>query len=303
MTEIIYFDRKTRREEKEKIYGKFFLEILYGKGILFRVLSLLLLPLFAKVPFLSKLYGYFQKSRWSRWKIPLFIRAYEVDSSEFKDSVESFTSFNAFFIRHLKLESRPITLSREIAILPADGRYLVFPHIEEATGFWVKGKKFSLSTLLQDKDLAARYECGSMVIARLCPVDYHRFHFPCSCIPSPAHPINGPLFSVNPIALKRNIEILSENKRVITELTTEDFGKILYIEIGATYVGTIHQTYTPHMHYDKGAEKGYFSFGGSCLILLFEPNRILFEQDLIDHSLKKIEVRGFLGQPLGRIFR
>lgn len=186
-----------------------------------------------------------------------------------------------------------------VAVMPADARYLVFPRIDQSDGFWVKGKTFSLSTLLQSPQLAKRYCQGAMVIARLCPVDYHRFHFPCECVPTQATLMNGPLYSVNPIALKRNIGILSENKRMVTELKTQHFGKVLYIEVGATYVGSIHQTYAPNHLQPKGAEKGYFSFGGSCLILLFEPGKMIFDQDLIDISAKKMEVRGLLGQSLG----
>jgi len=164
----------------------------------------------------------------------------------------------------------------------------------------VKGKRFSLKSLLQDDELAERYAEGAMAMARLCPVDYHRFHFPCECVPGKPRLINGLLYSVNPIALKRNIEYLSQNKRMITELETENFGKILYMEVGATYVGSIHQTYTPGKACAKGEEKGYFAFGGSCLLVLFEPNKIAFDQDLIDFSAKRMEVRGLLGQSLGR---
>ena len=300
MNEITFLDRKTRREEKEKVYGQFFIEMLYGDGFLPRFFSFLFLPLFARIPFLSKLYGSFQKSAMSRFKVKPFIRAYQIDASEFLDPVDSFASFNDFFIRRLKPECRPIENGDDVAVLPADARYLVFQNIEKADGFWVKGKKFSLKELLQDEDLAARYASGAMLMARLCPVDYHRFHFPCQCTPGEAKLINGPLYSVNPMALKRNIEILSENRRMITALESQTFGTVQYIEVGATYVGSIHQTFAAGKSYAKGDEKGYFSFGGSCLILLFEPGRIVFDQDLIDASMKKMEVRGQLGQSLGR---
>ena len=82
----------------------------------------------------------------------------------------------------------------------------------------------------------------------------------------------------------------------VRTLKTKEFGDILFIEVGTTYVGTIHQTYTPHEPYMKGAEKGYFSFGGSCLILLFEPSRVTFEPDLVG---TEFEVLGKMGQPLG----
>src|SRR6202044_707631 len=104
--------------------------------------------------------------------------------------------------------------------------------------------------------LAEQFANGSVVLARLCPCDYHRFHFPCDAIPGPAKLINGPLYSVNPIALCKNLSILSENKRMITELETDHFGKVLYIEVGATNVGSIHQTFTPYQRYKKGDEKG-----------------------------------------------
>lgn len=300
MPEITYIDRVTKREEKEKVYGRIFLKMLYGRGLLSRLFSSFALPLFSRVSFLSELYGALQKSRLTRRKVKPFIEAYRIDPLEFALPVEAFNSFNDFFIRKLKKEVRPFAQGEDVLILPADARYLVFPDISKADGFWVKGQKFTLQELLDDDALAAQFEGGSMAMARLCPVDYHRFHFPCDNVPGEPRLINGPLFSVNPIALKRNIRIISQNKRMITLLHTERFGSVLYLEIGATYVGSIHQTYAANKPVRKGDEKGFFSFGGSCLVLLFEPNRIVFDADLIDASARKMEVRGLLGQSLGR---
>lgn len=299
MTAPRYIDRKSRQEMTEKVYGKFYIDLLYGTSWFSKVLSSLVLPLFSHINFLSKLYGAIQKSRLSKKKIKPFIQKFHVDTSEFLDPVDSFQSFNDFFIRKLKPEARPIAPGNDIAVLPADGRYLVYENIQKVDGFFVKGKKFSLETLLKSSELAHKYAQGSMVIARLAPVDYHRFHFPVSCHPEEPQQINGPLFSVNPRALKKHVNILAENKRVITPLRTENFGPVLFIEVGATYVGSIHQTFIPHKLMVKGAEKGYFSFGGSSLILLFEPFCIEFDRDLIEASHRRIEVLGQMGQSLG----
>ena len=293
---IIFLDRATKEEEEEKVYGRAFIEAMYGKSSL---LSSWCLPLIACHPFASKLYGSLQSSRWSRRKVLPFIEKFGVETSEFLYPPEFFTSFNDFFIRKLTRESRPFAGGKDVAILPADGRYLVYPDVEKADGFVVKGKKFSLEELLQDEKLAKTYAKGSMVIARLCPTDYHRFHFPCSCLPSSPKRIEGDLHSVNPLALRKKIEILSQNKREITELQTSNFGKVLFIEVGATFVGSIHHTFSPNEAYAKGDEKGYFSFGGSSLILLFEPGRIQFDQDLIEASAGKLEVKALMGQSLG----
>jgi phosphatidylserine decarboxylase len=299
MPEIIYLDRLTKEKKQEKVYGKFFIDLLYRDTFLSRVLSFFILPLTARFSFFSRLYGFFQKTSISRYKITPFIKKFEIDTSEFLEPVSHFHSFNDFFIRRLKPEARPIHREESRAILPTDARYLVFPDIREFPHFFVKGKKFSLKELLKNEELVDKYKTGSMVIARLCPVDYHRFHFPCRAIPRKPRLINGALFSVNPVALQRNVKILSENKRMITMLATTHFGNLLYLEVGATHVGSIHQTFLANKMYEKGDEKGYFSFGGSCLILLFEPNRIHFDQDLLKSSAQNQEVRGLMGQSLG----
>jgi phosphatidylserine decarboxylase len=113
-------------------------------------------------------------------------------------------------------------------------------------------------------------------------------------------PIKGPLYSVNPIALRQNIRILATNKRCITQLQTENFGKVLLLEIGATCVGSICQTFCPNANIAKGSEKGYFQFGGSSTITIFEPGRIRFDQDLIDHSQQHREVFAHMGDHVGR---
>ncbi len=297
MNDITYKDRGTGELKKEKIYGKFFLEMLYGNNLFSR---LLLLPLFAHVPFFSNLYGKRQKRKKSRTKIIPFIRDFHVDVSEFADPIESFDSFNDFFIRKLKPGVRPIKGGKDVAVFPADGRHLVFPNLEKVEGFYVKGQKFDLRTFLNDEKLFQKYREGSMVISRLCPTDYHRYHFPCSGTPGRAKLINGPLFSVNPIALRKHFSILSENKRVITLIETIAFGTLLYIEVGATCVGSIQQTYIAGQPCKKGDEKGYFEFGGSCVILLFEPNTIAFDQDLIETSSQYIETYAKMGTVLGR---
>ncbi len=299
MKEIRYIDRVTGKEEIEKIYGRWALVILYGEKPIYRFLSFFLLPLVARVPLFSHFYGWMQKRKNSRKKIKPFIEHFQVNTGEFQKEVKEFTSFNDFFIRKLKYTARPIAKGDDKAVLFADGRYLFYPNLSSIDSFLVKGKRFSLPELLQDQTLASRYEDGEMVMVRLCPTDYHRFHFPFDCIPERPVYINGPLFSVNPWALQRNIRILSENRRMRTLLKSKEFGDVLYIEIGATYVGSIIQTFAPDLPYHKGDEKGFFSFGGSCIILLFEKGRIKFDADLLKNSANGIETKGLLGQSMG----
>lgn len=298
MEPITYINRETGLQEVEKVYGEKALRFLYGNTLFSRWFGAPLVFLLSKIPFFSAAYGALQKSSYSQKKIKPFIDEFEVDPSDFLEEVGEFKTFNDFFIRKLKPEARPIVPGPNIAIIPADGRYLFYPHIEESDGFVVKGKKFQLSDLLEDVILASKYAQGTMVMARLCPSDYHRFHFPCDCIPGESKFINGWLYSVNPIAIKRDVTIFTQNKRTLCELKTKDFGDVLYLEIGATNVGTIHETYTPFLPHPKGSEKGYFSFGGSSLILLFEPGKLVLDSDLTAHPHQ--EIRCLMGQSMGR---
>ena len=299
MTPIYYIDRKSGEKKIEKIYKAQGFELLYSKGKLNRLLKKVLLPIISCWPFFSKIYGALQKLPSSASKIMPFIQSFEVDEQEFLDPAASFKSFNDFFIRRLKPEARPIDTNPLSAVIPADGRYYFYENIETCDGFLIKGKKFELERLLASPALASEFKGGGMVLARLCPSDYHRFHFPCSCLPGPTKCLNGYLYSVNPIAIKQNIRTYTQNRRTLCELQTDLFGKVLYLEIGATCVGSIRETYFPGIEQDKGAEKGYFEFGGSALVLLFKQGAIVFDDDLLEATKEGLEIRCLMGQRMG----
>lgn len=287
---ITFFNRLTGRLETEAVYGEGFLRFTYESP-----LGALPLHALVKRAAFSKWYGSRMDAPASREKVAPFLATYGLDTTEFADSPDSFRTFNEFFYRKLKPKARPIAPGDGVITFPADGRHLVLPDIAACTDFFIKGTRFDLPALLRDASLAARFAHGSMLISRLCPVDYHRFHFPCAGTPGPARPVDGPLYSVSPIALRRRASIHWENKREITLLRTPALGDVLLLEVGATCVGSIVQTYTPDAPVEKGAEKGYFRFGGSCFITIFEPGKIRFSDDLLEHSRAGREVYARMG--------
>ncbi len=296
MEAIRYFNRHTGELETEQVYGEGFLRWSYGNP-----LGAIALTSFVKRPFFSSWYGRRMSAAKSAARVLPFIRQYGLDSADFADEPDFYKSFNAFFYRKLKPGARPVDPDESVAVFPADGRHLGFNKASEIEGVFVKGQKFDLAGLLGSADLAARYEHGALVLSRLCPVDYHRFHFPAAGVPGETRAIPGPLFSVNPIALRQRLAYLWTNKRTVTELVTENFGTVLLMEIGATCVGTIGQTFTPGKPVAKGDEKGYFAFGGSSTITLFEPGAIRLESDLADYSARQIELYARVGSRMGRV--
>ena len=291
---ITFFNRSTGQIEQEAIYGEAPLRFAYEHPV-----GRMALELFVKRSLFSRWYGWRMDRPASRDRVLPFIEKYHLDTREFAAPPESFATFNEFFYRKLKPASRPIDATPGTLTFPADGRHLGFQNVSELDGIFVKGQRFSLPELLQDPALAERYAHGTLILSRLCPVDYHRFHFPAAGTPGPTRLLNGPLYSVNPIALRRNISYLWQNKRCLTPLETTDHGTILLMEIGATNVGSILQTHPPGQPAAKGAEKGYFAFGGSSTLTLFEPGRITLAEDLRQHSAHQRELYARMGDVMG----
>ena len=60
------------------------------------------------------------------------------------------------------------------------------------------------------------------------------------------------------------------------------------VEVGAFGVGSIVQTSAPGKH-NKMDEKGYFKFGGSTLVLIFDNSKVNFDSDLLKNSADEYE--------------
>jgi len=291
---IEYYNRYTKQIETEAVYGEPFLKFLYNNPI-----GRLCLKGFVRRHLPSNLYGKLMDSRLSKRKILPFIEKYKVDTTEFQKAPAEFTCFNDFFIRKLKPEARPINEDAHAIVFPADGRHYCIPDLSSYDGILVKGNVLPLVDLLGSLQLAETYLSGSMVISRLCPTDYHRFHFPITGHVSTPKLINGYLYSVNPIALRKNIHIFAQNKRFVTTIKVPSGKEIVMIEVGATCVGSVSHTYTPNTQCVKGAEKGFFSFGGSTVITVFPKGSIEFENDLLEQSAHKREVFAKMGDKMG----
>ncbi len=293
--EVRYIDRRDGQIKKEAIYGERPLRWAYGNP-LGRLAQWLLIRRWI----VSAWYGRRMSMAESSLRIRPFIEQYSLDEGEFAESVDEYNSFNEFFYRKLKSSARPVDPATDSVVFPADGRHLAFADITGESNFFVKGQAFDLAQFLADPDLAKSYEGGSMLLSRLCPVDYHRFHFPCTGEAGVPRFINGWLYSVSPIALITRPSIFWENKRVVTSIETPGLGQVQFVEIGATMVGTIRQTYMPGEAVAKGDEKGYFAFGGSSVALLFEKGRIGFDTDLLENTANGIETYARVGESMGR---
>jgi len=290
---IQFYNRHTSEVETESVYGEGFLRWAYGNP-----LGRLTVEVAVKRLLFSRWYGWRMNRPASQSKVQPFIQNYGVDVDEFADPVDSYRSFNEFFYRKLKPAARPIAEGGNVAVFPADGRHLAIQDLNATDQFYIKGQRFDLEKFLGDAELAQEFEGGSVLISRLCPVDYHRYHFPISGEAGEVEILDGSLRSVSPLALRRQLAILWENRRARTLVDSPEFGKVVVMEVGATCVGGMHSTFSSGS-VQKGDDKGYFSFGGSCVTTVFKKGAIQFDDDLNEHAANGHEVYAKMGERCG----
>ncbi|MBU3102073.1 MULTISPECIES: phosphatidylserine decarboxylase [Clostridium] len=291
---IKYYNRKQNKYEIEKVAGEKYLNWSYsspsGKG---------LVELLLKKKLFSKLYGYYCDTKISSKKIKNFIKVLDIDMSMYSKNYNEYSSFNEFFIRSLKLGARIIDKNDNILISPCDGKISAYENVNLNKIVQIKGFTYSLKELLQDDKIYNLYNEGTCLIFRLCPTDYHRFHFIDNGVCDHTTKIKGHYYSVNPVALKNINKLFCQNKREWSVFHSDNFGDTIYIEVGATCVGTIIQSYSKGSRVLKGAEKGYFKFGGSTVIMLFKKNAVKIDDNLLLQTQLGFETAVLMGEKIG----
>jgi phosphatidylserine decarboxylase len=229
----------------------------------------------------------------SKSEIEKFINFHQLDMSEVLLPIEDFRNFNEFFYRALKPGARPCSAPENprIIVSPADCRTVVFNTVDEATTVWIKGREFSIEHLLGNAypEDANRFAGGALGIFRLAPQDYHRFHIPVDGVMGTPKPIEGEYYTVNPMAIRSALDVYGENIRVIVPIDSVAHGRVMVICVGAMMVGSTVITRKGGENVKRGEELGYFKFGGSTIITLFEPGVMKFDDDLVDNSATALE--------------
>ncbi|WWD21646.1 phosphatidylserine decarboxylase [Kwoniella shandongensis] len=239
--------------------------------------------------------------------IPGFIAFHRLDVNEILDPLDSFKTFNQFFYRKLKPDARPVEEPDNPGRLVscADSRMMAFETVSEATQIWIKGREFTVGRLLGPnyKDVADRYEGGALAIFRLAPQDYHRFHSPVKGKIGKMTMIDGEYYTVNPQAIRTTLDVYGENVRKVVPIQTEDFGLVMTVWVGAMMVGSILTSVEEGQEVDRADELGYFAFGGSTIVCLFEKGALTWDEDLLQNGRASIETLVRMGMGIGRSTR
>ncbi|ODQ66698.1 hypothetical protein NADFUDRAFT_57597 [Nadsonia fulvescens var. elongata DSM 6958] len=299
---ILVQDRVTGliQEEKMSVYVRLGIRLLY-KGLKSKDMERRKIKKLLKS--LSIKQGKKYDSPASIRDISPFINFHRLNLNEVLEPLENFKTFNEFFFRKLKPDARILEAPHEsrIAVSPADCRATVFNSISRATDIWVKGRDFTINRLFGDAypDLVDKFVGGEMGIFRLAPQDYHRFHVPVDGIVGAPKTIEGEYYTVNPMAIRSTLDVYGENVRVLVPIFSETFGVVMVVCVGAMMVGSTVITAKEGDHVKRMDELGYFQFGGSTILLLFQKDALFFDKDLVSNSKEAIETLVRVGMSIG----
>lgn len=265
------------------------LQALYGTSVGRQTLKVLTNPM------ISKLGGRFLDSRLSTPLITPFIEKNHIAMEQYEE--EDYESYNQFFSRRVKEGKRTFSQEGHLLCAPCDSKLTVERITREGT-FAVKNTIYTMESLLRSEKLAKRYEGGILLIFRLTVDDYHHYCYVDDGKKTRNFHIPGVLHTVNPVA-NDEYPIYTENTREFSILKSNHFGNILMMEVGALMVGKI-VNHHEEMEVHRGMEKGFFEFGGSTVILAFQPGRVVMDGDILQNTEDGFETIVKMGEVIGK---
>ena len=251
-----------------------------------------LLKLFVKSSWFSNVGAKYLSSPLSKRMISRYVKKYNINLQEFDQ--QTFPSFNDFFKRTKTLEIVP---NPKNVISPCDA-YLSIYRISDKLQLPIKHSQYTVTDLLEDKDLSQKFAGGLCCVFRLEPKHYHHYVYTVGGDILTTKRIDGVLHSVRPIACEA-YPVWFQNSREYTVIKNVVFGDVVQMEIGALLVGKIcNQANTQAV---QGQEKGYFEFGGSTIMVLFQNHFVSLTQELQNIIDSGEEIPIEIGKVLGTV--
>lgn len=217
---------------------------------------------------------------------------------------------NQFIARELNAGLRPIAepASNLVITSPADCHYQHAYDIDADSNIpanTVKNEKYgNIKQLIEGSQYSESFARGTFVHYMLPVHAYHRYHLPVGGLVEESFRINGKVFMQVGIEDRQFAGSdsatsgyeFSQTRGVVTIDTSQsdagDIGVVAVIPVGMAHVSSVALTAVAGKHMAKGEEFGYFQFGGSDIIILF--------QEGVDPQIDKSEDFRLVGTPVAR---
>jgi len=214
--------------------------------------------------------------------------AYSID--DYFEGPSGWLTFNQFFGREIRPGKRPIDGRNDDSIVTAPSDSVFHGHwqIDEDSEVTTKGITWSISELLEGSPYKDRFKGGTYMHMFLNVNDYHRHHVPAGGVVKEARIIPGKV--VLDVMKKEDgsLDVVDGDSYQFTQargliVLDSPVGLVAVLPIGMAQVSSVIITAEVGAELAKGEEFGYFQFGGSDIVVIFEAGKVDITAEIGTH--------------------
>lgn len=236
----------------------------------------------------AKDWGSFLDTTESAEKLETFITDPAYHITNYMEGPSGWLTFNEFFARHIRPGKRPVDspCDDNTIVSPADSKFVEACDIDENSTITAKGITYKISELMDGSPYQSQFENGILMHNFLNVDDYHRYHVP----------VGGEVVELRKIEGKVYLEVIRKDDgslkavdgtgyqftqmRGLIVIKTDTLGYVAVLPIGMAQVSSVNLTTDVGAIIEKGDEFGYFKFGGSDIV-------VLFQKDMVEITMEK----------------
>ncbi len=225
---------------------------------------------------LIEAWGQFLDTPASASGIPSFAARPNYNIGDYFVGPSGWLTFNQFFAREVKPGKRPIVEPRNdrVVVSPADATFAGKWDIDANSKVTVKGVSLPVAKLLDGSPYQNAFEDGIFAHMFLHPDDYHRYHVPVAGEIKEVRRPDGTLYGIDGETYQLDQE------RGLIVIDSPEVGLVAVLPVGMCFVSSVNLTPEVGARLQKGDEFGFFLFGGSDIVMLFQNKKVVIDAEV-----------------------
>jgi phosphatidylserine decarboxylase precursor len=238
--------------------------------------------------FLVRAWGSFLDTTASAEGIGTFLEAKNYKIDDYIRGPSGWQTFNQFFAREVKPGRRPIAEPRndKVVVSPADAVFMGQWPIDEDSTITVKGATWAIAELLDGSPYKDAFSGGIYTHSFLYIDDYHRYHVPVAGTVKELRKISGKVYMDVFREPDGTLNVVDgdtyqfNQERGLIVIDSPDVGLVAVLPIGMAYVSSVNLTTEVGAELRKGDQFGYFMFGGSDIVTVFQDRNVVLDAEV-----------------------
>ena len=237
---------------------------------------------------LAEAWGQFLDSTASASGIPSFVALPKFSIGDYIVEPSGWLTFNQFFAREVKPGKRPIAepSNDRVIVSPADATFQGKWDIDANSKVTVKDVTWPVAQLMDGSPYQNAFENGIFMHSYLNIDDYHRYHVPVAGEIKEVRNIHGRVYlelarrpdgTVYPVD-GETYQI--DQERGLIVIDSPEVGLVAVLPVGMGLISSVNMTPEVGARLQKGDEFGFFLFGGSDIVMLFQNKKVVIDAEV-----------------------